>query len=176
MSQDFSKQSFLDFLDYLANKGLVNKSTVSSRKAAANALLDILDDGEAADLRNIDVDDLAQRFSNLRANQFTPTSLNTYKSRFSSALEDFLSYKADPAGFKPSISPRARRSARSSTNHSQSTETNRMIPETGFQENAVTIQIRDNVKVSIVGLPSDLTSGEARKISKIVNAFAEDDD
>ena len=48
MSQDFSKQSFLDFLDYLANKGLVNKSTVSSRKAAANALLDILDDGEAA--------------------------------------------------------------------------------------------------------------------------------
>ena len=178
MSNDFSKRALLDFLDYLANKGLVNKSTISARKAAANALLDILDDDEASDVRRLDVEALALRFSNLKGDQFTPASLNTYKSRFSSALEDFLNYRKNPLTFKPGLSPRVRRKSQTASDDSSIPEKN---PPANFDgkkliEQSIPVQIRENVVVQIVGLPVDLKASEAHRISKIVGAYVYDDE
>ena len=74
MSQDFSREGLLKFHDYLATKGLMNPNTVAARKAAANKMLAVLDENEAADLRNISLDEIAERFFNLNKNGFTPES------------------------------------------------------------------------------------------------------
>ena len=107
---DYSRASLIQFLDYLAEKGMVKQATVSARKAASSAILGILDEQEAADLRSLNVDEIVVRFSNLQGAKFTPGSLQTYKSRFNSALDDFFRYREDPLNFKPALSARAARS------------------------------------------------------------------
>ena len=42
----------------------MNPNTVAARKAAANKMLAVLDENEAADLRNIGLDEIAERFFN----------------------------------------------------------------------------------------------------------------
>ena len=97
---NLSRTALLEFIDYLANKGLMNKTTASARKAAANRVLGILDDAEANDVSKIDLDEVMTRFHNLEGAKFTPDSLNTYKSRLKSAIEDFVRYQRDPLEFQ----------------------------------------------------------------------------
>ena len=108
MSSDYSASELLKFLDYLGKKGLMNKSTVVARKAASNNMLSILGDGEASDLRKIDLDELATRFGNLKGEKYTPKSLQVYKSRLSKARDDFVRYKDNPANFTVGAKSRQR--------------------------------------------------------------------
>ena len=106
-----SRAALLAFLDYLANKGLMNRTTASARKASAHKVLGILSDAEAEDISKLDLNEVVSRFHNLEGARYTPGSLNTYKSRTKAAIDDFLRYQKDPLNFKPSIQPVARRPA-----------------------------------------------------------------
>ena len=88
-----SREALGVFLDYLADKGLMERNTAQSRKAAALKILGVLDEADAADVTIIDVDDVVARFGRLHGREYTPKSLNTYKSRLQSALDDFKSYR-----------------------------------------------------------------------------------
>lgn len=171
---DFSKPKLMEFLDFLGNKGLMNKATVASRKAATNTFLSILADEEADDLRKIDLDEVALRFSNLKGGQFKPDSIKVYKSRVSSAIEDLKKYKANPLNFKPSISaPKAPSAPKSEKDTKPST--NKAGTKSGNESEVVfPVPIRPDVVVKIAGLPSDLTKKEAAKIANVVLALATD--
>lgn len=185
MNSDFSRRAVLDFLDYLANKGLMNRSTVVSRKAAVNTLLSILDEAEASDLRKLDVDALVARFGNLKGSDFKPDSLRVYRSRLLSVLDDFTRYRSDPLGFKPQTPrrERAERPARAGSNDGASdradTKTNAAKvadAETANSDDAMSIvfpiPIRPGVIVKIAGIPSDLTPDEAEKIGRVILALS----
>jgi hypothetical protein len=174
---DFSKAKLLDFLDFLGNKGLMNKMTVASRKAAANTLLSILSEQEAQDITKLDLNEVAMRFTNLKGAEFKPESIKVYKSRVSSAIEDFKKYRASPLTFKPSIvSPKAP----SAQKADKDSEQNSVVKSGKFVDDpsGVTfpVPIRPNVVVRIVGVPSDLTKREAAKIANVVVALATVDD
>jgi len=175
MMEDYSSQAFFEFLDYLSKKGLMKKPTIAARRAASKAILDILDEDDTADLRRIDVDRVVNRFANLKGNGFTPGSLNTYKSRFSSALNDFLSYKANPLGFTPGVSPRKPRSQREKHTTHHSTEKAINTPPTPAQQPQESIvfpiPLRPGVVVQVAGIPSDLTHEEAKKITAVIAAL-----
>jgi hypothetical protein len=177
---DFSKPKLLEFLDYLKNKGLMNAATVSSRKAAANAFLGILSNEEAADLRKLDLDEVALRFSNLKGDQFKPESIKVYKSRVASALEDFKSYRANPLTFKPSTSaPKPSGSPSAPKAEKAGTKSGASKQHLDFEEGpdvTFPVPIRSDVVVRLVGLPSDLTKKEAAKIANVVLALATEDD
>src|SRR6202035_2619484 len=104
-----SRAALLEFLDYLSNKGLMNRTTAASRKAAANKVLGILGEDEAADVSALDLDKVMSRFHNLEGANYTPESLNTYKSRLKSAIDDFLRYQKDPLNFRPTAQNTARK-------------------------------------------------------------------
>ena len=108
MDDKRSREAFVAFLDYLADKGLMEKNTALSRKAAVSRVLGILHEDESSDVTAIDVDDLIARFGRLHGKDFTPQSLNTYKSRLRSALDDFRSYLANPLAFRPALRNRTR--------------------------------------------------------------------
>lgn len=142
-----------------------------------------MDEEEAADLRNLDVDDLMTRFANLKGGEFTPGSLNTYKSRFSAALKDFLRYKNDPLSFKPGIAQRTRKSTKGKLNKSSTSVIQEeppaylIHPSRDTQESIVfPIPIREGVTVKIAGLPSNLTKNEALKIANVISALVQIDD
>lgn len=184
MSNQKSKAALLEFLEYLARKGLMNKTTVSSRKAAVNNVLGILDDDEAADLSKIDLDDVMRRFSNLNGLNYTSDSLTTYKSRVRSALDDFLSYLENPMAFRPSVGGGSRKGQekprvvivdtrkRSTVAPGPAVEKTSELTPPAVATLILPIPIRADLTVYIQGLPYDLTQAEASKIANVIRAMA----
>ena len=111
MTDKRSRQDFMEFLDWISQKGLMSPNTISARRAAASKVLAILDDEEAQDVTKLDVDDLMRRFGYKEGKNYTPGSLQTYASRLRSALDDFKVYVDEPMNFRPGVQPRERRKA-----------------------------------------------------------------
>jgi len=182
MEPDYSRDALMKFFGYLASKGLVNSNTVAARKAAANKMLTVLDENEASDLRNLDLDKVATQFFNLHGKEFTPDSMVTYKSRLKSGIDDFIKYTTNPASFKPDA-PRPRSPNKGdnpdakNVNGSGEPNSNRNGGR-DFQSNetAFPIPVRPGLVVKLVGLPSDLTKKEAQRIANVVLAFANVED
>lgn len=183
MKNSYTTQDVLDFMDYLAGKGLLKANTANARKSAASALFDVLEQDERLDVREIDLDSLALRFANKQGDKFTPQSLKTYKSRTKSALADFISYRENPLGFSPKSQTRksSKNKSKTSTNITQGTDqtpdrkTSSSVEVDEFASSNVVIfpiPLRANLTVKIANLPNDLTTAEARKISAVINALA----
>jgi hypothetical protein len=179
---NYSLNDFTAFMDMVGNKGIINPATASTRKISASQVLKVLEEEEKADLRKIVLDDVFTRFANLHSAQFTPGSLKTYKSRTKSALEDFLSWKNDPTNFKPSISskkPRGKVAKKESgativSSSQNPTENNSSViyPTFSSSADAIPIRIRPDVVVNVMNVPHDLTSAEAQKIARVMEAHA----
>lgn len=179
MSTNRSREALFEFLDYLANKGLMAKATVSARKASAGKVLGVLGDDEAEDVLSIDLDEVMHRFQNLEGKKYTPGSLNTYQSRTKSALDDFASYLRNPMGFRPSVQNRDRKPKSEAKQVGKNEEIKRNAEGTHTQRSTMPpsasilpIPIRADVTVHIQGLPFDLTESEANKIANVIRAMA----
>ncbi len=183
MDDGYSAQKLIEFLDFLISKGLMNKETANSRKVSSTKILEILDESEKSDLRTLDVDKVFNRFINIKGKDYNPLSLKVYKARFSSALNDFLSWKTNPVSFKPSGSTRTSRTKPSEVKERTNGNISRPV---GSQSNeskladavntpdhlSLPIPLRKGVIVKVLGLPNDLTPDEAKKIAAIVSAYA----
>jgi len=178
MESKRSRKAVLEFLDYITQKGLMMPNTAQARKAAVGKVLGILSDAEAQDVIRVDLDQLMSRFQNLHGKAYTPESLNTYKSRVRSALDDFASYVENPLAWRP------RKSSTSTSSRSGKAPETRKL-ETEVNVSSVTTQtagpmassilpipIRADLTVMIQGLPYDLTIAEAKKIAGVVQAMA----
>jgi hypothetical protein len=176
-----SREALVNFIDYLAEKGLMERNTAQGRKFAALKILSILDDIEAGDVTTIDIDDVMARFSRLHGKDYTPQSLNTYKGRLRSSLDDFGSYLNNPLAFRPGLQTRARQKQRGakddvpmSTGVERRPEPMRPPSVTApASDNILPIPIRADLTVRIQGLPYDLTPAEAQKIAAVVTAMAQ---
>ncbi len=175
---DRSRAALLGFLDYLATKGLMNRTTAAARKAAVNNVLGILDETEASDVSKLDLDAVMGRFHRLHGSRYTPQSLNVYKSRTKSAIQDFLRYQRDPLNFKPGVQPTQRLSERpkSSTSrdrpaHSETSQSE-TVEAPPAAVNILPIPIRPDLTIKVQGLPFDLTMSEASKIANVIKALA----
>lgn len=181
-NHDRSREAALRFMDYLANKGLMAPATARSRKAALSKVLSVLEEDEAVDVTNIDLEDVMVRFNNLQGQGYTPQSLQTYKSRAKSALEDFEAYLDNPLGFRPSINKRATRAPSTKMDDQPTTsnaspvaegESPKPKPSAEFVNPTILpIPIRADVTVRVQGLPFDLTPQEASKIAAVIKAMA----
>lgn len=185
MENRYSESELITFLDWLADKGLLNSSTAKSRKIAAVKILGALDDHEKLNLRSIDREQTFQRFFNKYSKDFTPDSLSTYKSRFNSALDDFLRWVDNPAGFKISSSSKPARAKSKDLQEpvSKKTLANRSNgdvatpppspPLSNLPGSIVfPIPVRNDVVVQLHNLPMDLTPMEAERICAVIKALA----
>lgn len=174
-----SREALSDFLEYLADKGLMEKNTVASRKAAATKVLGILDDVEASDVTTVNVEDVISRFQRLHGRDYSPGSLTSYKSRLRAALDDFQSYLSNPLAFRPSVQARARtrtvreEQATASAKPERRTEQVRSVAMPAGAGLIVPIPIRPDLTIHVQGIPFDLTESEARKIAAVVTAMVQ---
>jgi hypothetical protein len=184
MSNARSTADLLKFLDYLAEKGLMPAATAASRKASANKMLAVLSEEEACDVTTIDMDDVALRFHNLNGQQYTPGSIQTYKSRVGSAIDDFRAYLANPLGFRSSSKPRQRPrppkeavtvlgvGTASGTSAAAAVAHSLPSAPSPIGANILPVPLRPDLTIQIAGLPFDLTPAEAKKIANIILAHA----
>jgi hypothetical protein len=177
MTNERSKQKLMEFLDYMAETGLMAEATVAARKAAASKVLGILSAEEASDVTKLDLDQVMARFHNLEGRSYTPGSLTTYLSRLKSAVDDFKMYIGNPLGFKPSVQTRERRRSEgkkegSTPTSSEQHPTERHAVKAPLSSSILPIPIRADITIFIQGLPYDLTDAEASKIANVIRAMA----
>lgn len=184
MVEKRSREAALDFLEYVAQKGLMAPATARARKAAVSKVLGILSDEEAQDVTSLDLDEVMTRFGHLQGKAYTPQSLVTYKSRVRAALDDFVSYVDNPLGFKPSVQSRERKPAQSKmqsnvnlrSSPAAAAETHPRSPSPApvgpMSSSILPIPLRADLTIHIQGLPFDLTRAEAKKIASVVQAMA----
>ena len=178
MSANRSREALLDFLRYLADKGLIAKATANARRATASKVLGILSDEEAQDVTLLDLNDVMSRFQNLEGKGYTPGSLATYRGRIRSAVDDFENYLKNPLGFKPNVRKREKRTSENSIskNIDRPKEVRTppdMRPASPPMSNSIVpIPIRQDATVYVQGLPFDLSEGEAERIANVIRAMA----
>lgn len=184
MAQNRSRDDFIRFLEYLGEKGMVPQATASARRTAAYKVLSVLSEDEAQDVISIDLDHLMWRFDNLNPHQYTPESLQSYRSRLKTALADFRAYSENPVSFRPNgkVRQKAKQAAAGSVPvKKRATASVQQVQPVGFSNapavdlpnvSQLPIQLRQNLIIRIFGLPFDLTKPEAQKIANIVLAHS----
>jgi hypothetical protein len=179
MSFESTLSGLLGFLDWMADKGYAPTNTISSRKAAVNKVISSLGPEEAAAVLNLDVEDAINRFATKHGGEYSTESLQSYKSRLRTALDDFRGYKADPVGFRPGGRPPVRPKPDKATAPKKKlirpaphqTSSPSPAPSASMAQEVVPIAIREGVIVKIGNLPFDLTADEARKIANVILAY-----
>ena len=179
MSENRSRSAAIEFQDYLADKGLMARPTAMARKTAVAKVLSVLSEVDSQDVTGLDLDDVIRRFHNLQGKGYTPDSLNTYKSRVKSALDDFRAYLENPLSFRPNVSrrePKAKLERQPTAPQSREPSDPPTLvrsPSPVFDNASILpIPLRRDLVVRIQGLPFDLSEQEARKIAAVVMAMA----
>lgn len=180
MENKFSADDFTQFMDWLVDKGLMNKSTAISRKLAALKILSALDDHELSDLRAIDREQAFKRFVNKFGREFKPGSLTAFKGRFNNAIDEFIRYAENPSNFK--VVPK-RISKTEAGDEQKKIKVKNPVkplqtanPGTSPANNPTSIifpiPIREGIVIQIHNVPADLTESEAARIGAVIKALA----
>jgi len=180
---NYSSENLERFLVMAAEKGLMNKNTAQAIRIAAGKVLSVLEDHERMDVREIDRDRVFHRFQNLNGMKYSPESLGTYRSRFGSALDEFIAYTTDPSAYKfqgrtgtVSQKKNGKQSARQPVKKASSQkriEAPIVVAQPSQNDSLmIPVPIRDGAMVRIFGVPADLTEDEAKKISAVIQAYA----
>jgi len=187
VNKDYSLSALSEFFDYAARTSRLPKNTAQARKTASLKLLSVLDENETADLRKLDMDDVAARFANRHKADYAGQSLRVYESRARSAISDFIAWVDNPSSFQFGSRSAAKRTngngdeandvkAKARTRKSRPVargvrpEVDQLSPP--IDKFRIPIPLRDGYMVEVVGLPKDLRPHEAQKISAIVVAYA----
>lgn len=173
---EYSKDALLAFIRQCVDTGMLNPAAARSRQNAARQLLGFLDEDESADLRQLDVDELAGRVHKLEGTSIRPESLNIYRDRLASTLTDFLQWKSQPDGFAPRKDEQRSLRRRPSvgqfneqSGEDQALEELRLNPP---RKEIFPIPLREGLVVYLQNVPADLTAAEAAKIAAVAQALA----
>lgn len=180
MENKFSVSEFTQFMDWLVDKGMMNKSTATSRKLATIKILSALDEHELGDLRTIDREQTFKRFVNKFGKEFKPGSLTAFKGRFNNAVDEFIRYAEDQANFKVIPKRLSKLDAGDEQKKSKGKKVeNPLQPPPRAHPPFVSptavvfpIPIRAGIVVQIHNVPTDLTPSEAERISAVIKALA----
>jgi len=171
--------AFVQHWDWVADRGLLPRNSALGIRTAVSKILKIEDDWENLDVREIDVDRLVSRFSNL--SKLAPRSLATYESRFRSGLASYLAYLEKPASYQPKARRQAAREERPTVKGKKKPTAPLSRPDDApSATHPVTsstrlvvypLPVRPDVFAELK-LPAELTADEATRLGAFLKAVA----
>jgi hypothetical protein len=187
----------LEFLERAIERGDMNKETARGFRSASRQILEIeSDDLASIDVRRLDIEDLLDRFVNLKRADFGDGSLDTYKSRFRRSVAMYVAWLNGDTGWKTAgLKPGARQTPRQtrrkqatkivsveelldSSGDNQPVSSHRApdfnVPATeasGSRLMTYDVPLRQDLVVRVT-LPLDLTTEDAERFAKFINALA----
>jgi hypothetical protein len=178
---DTTGKALVEFWKWAADKGIVNPSTASAKGTACAQVLGAMDDWEKLDVSALNVDDVFRRFTNKRSKDFTPASLNTYRSRFQQALADFLAYKKNPEAWKPKTQERSATARKDKPAATAKNGNGNTAPEppvdvpgrAGLVE--YPFPLREG-RFAYLKLPTDLKMADVKRLTAYLNTLPDDSD
>jgi hypothetical protein len=177
MSNEYSIDDLLGFLDHAADRGLLPPATAQALAVASRNVMGVLSEDEKRDVRSLDQDAVVKRFQNKRAKDFSTDTLAEYGRRFRRATDLFTSWRNDPAKFHaPTRATSAGRKKRGDVDRegdsdapgTRSTPFPPSLP--GAYQTAV--PLGPNRIVTLSNVPSDLTAEEAERLASFVRMLA----
>ncbi len=134
---ELNREKLIEFLEFVAEKGLMNPQTAIGYKKASGVILQILDAKEAADLSKIDLNAVFLRYRNLATSKVKPATLKTYQIRTRAAINMFIEYTKDPSSWKPGIKTRVLKVQKSQSQEQITTEEQITRPEEVIEEEKI---------------------------------------
>jgi hypothetical protein len=172
MSNAYSAEELLAFLDHAAERGLMPAATAQALAVASRSVFGILSEPEKADVSGLDLGAVVKRFQNKRARDFSTDTLKEYDRRVRRAVKLFLEWREDPANFRAatrSTAPGRRRKIGpevSTSGEAPSSEAAVPLPSTGTYQTV--LPLAPGRIVTLVNVPVDLTPGEAERLAQFV--------
>lgn len=172
----YSVDTLLAFLKHAGMEGTINPAVARARRKAIERLAEEMTEAEYADVRQLDVDQLASRFHKLEGSSIRSEALSLYAERVRMAQTDFLTWCENPAGFQSVGGERRRAMPRGSLSREREVAERITLESTENPANIIPIALREDETVFVANLPLDLTEREAERIARVVRAFATDDE
>jgi len=191
-----TKANVFTFIGYMISKGLVNTNTGNGLKAAFNKILENY--GPEDDISGVDVEAEVIRYNNRHPGALSPDSLNQYRKRVTTVLNEFSKWSSNPMTYKGmggSIKPvngksdKTEKSAKRKPNTSTDDVTDvafiEQKPTVPAKPNTITATVTDTSLVmpfplrptflAQIVIPHDLTKSEAARLNNFIMALARDD-
>jgi len=170
MTHNYSTQAFFDFLYALPSMGLIKEATARNLKNSALLLLSVVEIRSDDDVRLLDVEELIDSYVETQATKPGESSLQSYQSRFKSAVSRFEEYvrsgtivnqadnDANLDGFD-AVEMKLEKAKQGKREKAQTFSLPIVVrPETGTM-------------ITVQGLPTDLTAEEAERILTVLKAY-----
>jgi hypothetical protein len=178
MGEDYSKRAFMEFMDYVADKGLVKVETARTWRVAASKLL--VDVGDDEDVRPLEVEVLTRKAAN-RNGDLSPETLNAYRKRVQLARKEFLAWRENPINYKPQSFSRNLRPAQNGERapKAEKQPQGRQADATPKEKPSVTnglplsYPLRPDFLAELI-IPRDLKTDEARRLGAFLLTLAAD--
>ncbi|WP_261090323.1 hypothetical protein [Serratia quinivorans] len=169
----YSAQNFERFLHNLPSSNIVSEATARNLRDASLRLLGHISGlDEIEDVRDLKVEDLIERLRLASEGAVSSASMQAYKSRFQSALDKFIAF--ENGDLTPTIDEMRHNTQMGKTRMTPQRKIVKQECDTKTFE--LPIPLRNDLLLRIENLPLDLTKEEAAKISKIIEAYARDDE
>lgn len=175
----FTPESLLEFLREAPKQGLLNPAVARSRANAVDALFVELTEQEKADIRRIDLEKLCARLHKIQGSSIRPEVVSLYRTRAQEALTDYIAWLGDPKSFSSISAHTLRRDKRGFGSEQENAQEAKALEETALatsdrRKDLIAVPLREGVTVYVTNLPLDLTAREASKISRVIEALADD--
>lgn len=177
MTNAYSVDDLLEFLDHAANRGLMTAATAQALAVASRNVLGVLSAEEKADLSHLDIDAVVKRFVNKRAKDFNPSSLKEYGRRVRRSIELYGNWRQDPASF--SIKTRingsgSRRKPKDAVDDGQGAQVSRedSAPARVAGTYQSSFPVRPGLVVTLQNVPKDLSAAEADRLANFIRMLA----
>lgn len=183
MESRYSKGALLRFIDIAAEKGFVTANVAKNWRGAAAKLLNDLSAAEEADIRTVDFGIAARKVANREPGALSPGSLQSYKSRAATAVEEFVNWTDNPTTYKPrghnGKSSKKQTSDRAARQDQPSGSNAASSPPTGREISMSAgglpypYPLRSDFLAQVV-VPRDLTVEEAKRLGAFLLTIAVD--
>ncbi|ECW7554131.1 hypothetical protein GYL01_003340 [Salmonella enterica] len=162
-----SVQAFKVFLEELMSLNIMKEATARNLKNSSARLLTVVKEEEMDDVTKLDVNELAERYINATEPKPSDSSITAYKSRMESAIKKFVAYQAGET--IPYIPVERQEEEEELVELKQPVKVKSATPSS--YSLPVVIRPESGVTVTISGIPTDLTSEEAERISSILKVY-----
>lgn len=166
-NQRLSVQAFKDFLEALISLNIMKETTARNLKNSSARLLTVVKEEEMSDVTLLDVNELAMRYINATEPKPSDSSITAYKSRMESAIKKFLAFQA---GEEIPYNPIDRQEEGENLVEVKSHSEAKSVTPSSYSL-PVVIRPESGTTVTISGIPTDLTSEEAERISSILKVY-----
>lgn len=190
MSTDFSSTAFRQFIEKLPELNLIGEATARNLRNSSLLLLSVIEKNEYPDIRDLNTDQLVQKYISIAESEPSEASIQAYKSRFNSAVSKFIDFQlglklpsddeedlieeSEQVVVKKKPLPRVRRSVMEARMHqdSNSQQLAQNVMSNHTFSAPLVLRPHTGLTIEIKGLPLDLTNEEAERIASFLKIYA----